>query len=159
MKSYYLYDSKTPPNTGVFRIHTSSSQEYKHWFRTFEYFLHVLPQEGINKLRILTNFLSPQTFEHISECNTYDLNFGGVKEPLVVGLATLSEEPLNLFENLTPDCKPIASKSRLYSAEDRNFISSEVQLLYKEGVIEPLTSLWRSQVVVTRNERSKNALL
>ena len=61
------------------------------------------------------------------------LSFGGVRESLAVELATLSLEPLNLFENLTPDCKPIASKSRLYSAEIK-FVSSKVQPLYKEGI-------------------------
>jgi hypothetical protein len=94
-----------------------------------------------------------------SQHQSVTLKFDGVRDPLVVGLATLNVEPINLFENLTPDCKPIASKSRHYSAEDRNFISSEVQRLYKEGIIEPSTSPWRSQVVVTRNERSKKRLV
>ena len=82
-----------------------------------------------------------------------------MREPLVVGVVTLSVNPLNLFKNLTLGCKPIASKSHLYNAEDRKFISSEVQRFYKEGIIEPSTSCWRSQVVVTRNERSKKCLV
>ena len=40
----------------------------------------------------------------------------------------------------------------------KKFIASEVQRLYKEGIIEPSTSPWRSQVVVTKRERQKKCL-
>ena len=40
--------------------------------------------------------------------------------PLVIcGLSTLNVPPLRLVENLTPDCKPIATKSRRYSSQVR----------------------------------------
>ncbi|XP_062888949.1 uncharacterized protein LOC134337687 [Mobula hypostoma] len=51
-------------------------------------------------------------------------------------LSTLRIPPPPLFTNLTPDCKPVATKSRRYSAGDRAFIKSEVQRLLREGVIE-----------------------
>ena len=54
------------PNTPV------STKEFNHWFKTFENFLSVLPQEDLNKLMILTNFLSPAVYEFINECTTYD---------------------------------------------------------------------------------------
>ena len=60
-----------------------------------------------------------------------------------------------LFQYLTADCKPIAAKSRRYSYEDREFIIVEVQRLLEEGVIEPSDSPWRSQVVLTRNEKEE----
>ena len=51
------------------------------------------------------------------------LLFGGTKPPLVIGaLNTLNAEPPSLFENLTSDCKPVATKSRMYSNDDRKFI-------------------------------------
>ncbi|XP_059843069.1 uncharacterized protein LOC132403623 [Hypanus sabinus] len=65
-------------------------------------------------------------------------------------LSTLKIPPPPLFANLTPDCKPVATKSRRYSAGDRAFIRSEVQRLLREGIIEPSTSPWRAQVVVVR---------
>ncbi|XP_059827450.1 uncharacterized protein LOC132395170 [Hypanus sabinus] len=65
-------------------------------------------------------------------------------------LSTLKIPPPPLFANLTPDCKPVATKSRRYSAGDRAFIQSEVQRLLREGIIEPSTSPWRAQVVVVR---------
>ena len=54
------------PNT------SSSAKEFSHWLRTFENFLAVLPQEGLDKLVVLTNFLSPDIFEFVSESSTYD---------------------------------------------------------------------------------------
>ena len=50
----------------------SSAKEFKHWFRTFEYYLEVLPNEGLDKLKVLINFVSPETFEYISDCTSYD---------------------------------------------------------------------------------------
>ncbi|XP_059804785.1 uncharacterized protein LOC132380106 isoform X2 [Hypanus sabinus] len=65
-------------------------------------------------------------------------------------LSTLKVPPPPLFANLTPDCKPVATKSRRYSAGDRAFIQSEVQRLLREGIIEPSSSPWRAQVVVVQ---------
>ena len=51
-------------------------------------------------------------------------------------------EAPSLFENLSPD-----------SATDELLIQQEVQQLLKEGIIEPSSSPWRAQVIVTTNER------
>ena len=41
------------------------------------------------------------------------LQLGGEKPPLVIcGLSTLAVEPPSLFENLSPECKPVAAKSQ-----------------------------------------------
>ncbi|XP_038652364.1 uncharacterized protein LOC119965671 [Scyliorhinus canicula] len=68
----------------------------------------------------------------------------------VCSLASLKVDPPSLFANLTPDCKPVATRSRRYSAQDRSFIRSEVQRLLTEGVIEASNSPWRAQVLVVR---------
>ena len=53
--------------------HTASStKEFKHWLRTFEYYLEVLPSEGLDKLKVLINFISPEIFQYISDCSDYD---------------------------------------------------------------------------------------
>jgi hypothetical protein len=56
-------------------------------------------------------------------------------------------EPPEPFANLTPDCHPIATKSRRYSQEYLLFIDGEVERLLKEGIIEPSKSPRRAQVV------------
>ena len=49
--------------------------------------------------------------------------FGGEKPPIeICGLAMLNVEPPDLFGNLLPNCKPVATKSRRYSQPDRLFI-------------------------------------
>ena len=85
---------------------------------------------------------------------------GGPKPPLVVcGLTTLKVEPPDLFANLTADIHPIATKSRRYGYEDREFIDAEVRRLLREGIIESSNSPWRAQVVVARNENHKKRLV
>ena len=54
---------------------------------------------------------------------------------------------------------PVATKSRRFSEEDRAFIQAETQKLLAEGIIEPSTSPWRAQVVVTVNDRHKKRMV
>ena len=56
-------------------------------------------------------------------------------------------------------CRPIATKSRKYSAEDKNFIDHEIDKLLKEDIIEASTSPWRAQVVVAKPENHKKRLV
>jgi hypothetical protein len=72
-------------------------------------------------------------------------------EPSVCGLTQMHTEPARLFANLTPDCKPIAAKSRRYSMQDRKFIKSKIQSFLQAGIIEPSNSPWRAQPVVTKD--------
>ena len=85
-----------------------------------------------------------------------NFKFGGDKPPInVCGLSVLTVEPPDLFCNLSQDCKPIATKSRKYSHDDRKFIKNELQRLLTEGIVEPSTSPWRAQVVVTKDDNHK----
>ena len=87
------------------------------------------------------------------------IEYGGKQPPLkICNLTALNVDPPQLFEHLSPECKPIAAPSRKYSQEDRMFISSEVSRLLSEGVIEPSTSPWKAQVV-TKNQRHKKRLV
>ena len=48
-----------------------SRKEWLHWKRTFENFMSVLPQEGLDKLAVLANFVLPSIFQHIEECSEF----------------------------------------------------------------------------------------
>ena len=50
----------------------TSEKEFTYWLRTLENYFAVLPQENLDKLKILTNHLSPTVYEYISEENTYE---------------------------------------------------------------------------------------
>ena len=76
-----------------------------------------------------------------SQYESVTLMFGGVKDPLIISsLSTLKIDPPKPFQNLTKDCKPVASKSRHYSDNDKKFIASEVERLYSEGISLEVTS-------------------
>ena len=51
---------------------STAAQEWKHWLQTFKTFIAALPQDNLNKLGLLVNFVSPRIYESISECATYD---------------------------------------------------------------------------------------
>ena len=88
------------------------------------------------------------------------LKLGGDKPPLLIcGLSAMLTEPPILFSVLSPDCKPIAAKSRRYSSHDRKFVQQEIERLLKEDIIERSNSSWRSQVVVTKDEHRKKRLV
>ena len=88
------------------------------------------------------------------------IKYGGKEKPLkICNLTTLDISPPPLFENLEPNYKPTAVKSRSYSKEDRQFILDEVNRLLSEDIIEPSNSPWRAQVLVTKNSRHKKRLV
>ena len=91
--------------------------------------------------------------------------FDGDEDPIVFGAAACPDATLEnvsshtmkvpcppLFTNLSPDCKPIAEKSRRQTESNKKFIKEEVAKLVAEGSIEPSVSPWRSQVLVTSDE-------
>ena len=76
---------------------------------------------------------------------------------LNVAAANISAPPL--FEFLAEDCKPVVTKSRLYSKEDRQFISSEIKRLLDADIIEPSRSPWRAQVLVVKQGNKKRLVI
>lgn len=97
------------------------------------------------------------------------INFGGRRSTMNIdnispsgfacSLSPMSIGPAHLFEHLSPDLKPIRCNSRQYSKPDTEFISQEVSKLLSDGRIEPSTSPWRAQVLVTSNERHRKRMV
>ena len=69
----------------------------------------------------------------------------------------ITNPPL-LFQYLTKDCRPIATKSRRHSNTNCRFILTEIRRLLAEKIIEPSISPWRAQVIVTSNENHKKRI-
>ena len=72
-------------------------------------------------------------------------------------MATATVEPSPLFATLSPDCKPVADKSRFYSEADMKFITTEFEKLLHNGKIEESRSPWMAQVFVTGKKPSEEA--
>ena len=49
-----------------------STKEFNHWFKKFQNFLSVFPLQNLDKVMILTNFLSPTVYKPINEYSMYD---------------------------------------------------------------------------------------
>jgi len=61
-----------------------------------------------------------------------------------------------LFSNLTAGVKPITTKSRRFSHENRLFIQDNVDKMLSEGVIRPSSFPWRAQVLIVKDEANRH---
>lgn len=114
------------------------------------------------QLLVVENLCSDMIIGHdvLEKHSSLEFAFGGPKEPFVVcNVAEASVPAVPLFANLSPECKPIAIKSRRYSDDDRRFIEEEVKNLLNEGVIEESRSPWRAQVLITKNVNHRKRLV
>ena len=74
------------------------------------------------------------------------IEFGGNLQDTVVShdktcaVAAAVTREVSLFSNLTAGVKPITTKSRHFSLEDRLFIEDNVDKMLSEGVIRPSPS-------------------
>ncbi|XP_055878884.1 uncharacterized protein LOC129925016 [Biomphalaria glabrata] len=100
------------------------------------------------KLHILDNLCEDVILGHdfLEQHESVQITFQGFKPSMVLnGMKAANVEPAPLFQNMLKECRPIATKSRRYSANDTLFINSEVERLLKDGIIEPSTSPLRAQ--------------
>ena len=67
-------------------------------------------------------------------------------------MAVAVTREVSLFSNLTAGVKPITTKSRHFSLEDRLFIEDNVDKMLSEGVIRPSSYPWRAQVLIVKDE-------
>ncbi|XP_055882384.1 uncharacterized protein LOC129925800 [Biomphalaria glabrata] len=114
------------------------------------------------KLHILDNLCEDVILGHdfLEQHESVHITFQGPKPTMVLnGMKAANVEPAPLFQNMLKECRPIATKSRRYSANETLFINSEVERLLKDGVIEPSSSPWRAQVLITANERHKRRMV
>ena len=74
-------------------------------------------------------------------------------------VAAANIDPPRLFRFLRKYMHPRATPFRRYSEDDANFIKTEVQKLLSEEIIEPSTSPWRAQVLLTKNDSHKRRMV
>ena len=91
------------------------------------------------KMLIFPNFCADVILGQIWQAlyKSVTFKYGGFKpEVKVCNLMALNVWPPPLFSYLYPNIKPIASKSRKYSQEDKAFIKEETDHLLRKGIIE-----------------------
>ncbi|XP_055869763.1 uncharacterized protein LOC129923337 [Biomphalaria glabrata] len=114
------------------------------------------------KLSLLDGLVSDVILglDFISQHEKLMIPFDGKRSTLqVCTLKAARVEAPRLFANLAPNCHPIATKSRKYSMPDSKFIQTEIKRLLSDKIIEPSTSPWRAQIIVTTNERHKKRMV
>ena len=114
------------------------------------------------KLSVLPNLCSDVLLGHdfLKQHERLDIRFGGSRPPLsVCALIAAHIDTPTLFGSLTPNCKPITTKSRLLSFSDQSFVDKEIHRLLMENIIEPSQSPWRAQVLVTSNANHKRRMV
>ena len=103
--------------------------------------------------------------QFLSKHSEVVMEFGGADGPLRItkGICNVMAAKVNDFPRIfnfnDGKIKPIATKSRRYSVDDRNFICSEVEKWMESGIIEPSVSPWRAQVLVVNEPRHKKRLV
>ena len=142
----YLANSQISPTRGYvmenLTVHGKKIQNVK---------LTLLP-DAVAPIILGQDFLLKNKFVKFNVSGTGESSF-------ISTLGTLKVEPPKLFQNLSPDCHPIAAKSRRYTFEDKLFIKNEVSRLLNEGIIEKSTSPWRAQPFVTGGGNQKKRMV
>ena len=117
---------------------------------------------GIVK-NLCADIILGQDFLKLHKSATFET--GGQRDSILICpekvccVAAANIDPPRLFRFLRKDIHPIATPSRRYSEDDANFIKAEVQKLLSEEIIEPSTSPWRAQVLVTKNDNHKRRMV
>ena len=92
--------------------------------------------------------------------DSVEFSLGGDKPKLTIcGVTQMTLTPPSLFPYLSPDCKPIATRTRRHTKSDEAFIRQEIKTLLEQGIIEESQSPWRAQVLVTSNDRHRRRMV
>ena len=81
--TYIMERALRPDRLDISPDSATSEKEFKYWHKTLENYLDALPQENLDKLKILINYLSPTIFEYISEENTYQTAVEALKKVFI----------------------------------------------------------------------------
>ena len=99
-----------------------------------------------------------------SKFKSVTINYGGSNPKITIACQKVATDSLHFgfidvepfaIIVLEPNATPIRCPSRIRSREDNEFIRKEVTKLLTQGIIEPSSSPWRSQVVVAKNKDKK----
>ena len=57
----------------------TSAKEFEHWLKTFEHYCEVLPQTNLDKLKLITVYITPAVYDFIRDYTTYDTALAALK--------------------------------------------------------------------------------
>lgn len=111
----------------------SATEQWLHWYQTFENFLSSIDLSGLDKRKLLVNFISPAVYQHVLDCHTYEEAIRTLKALYVKPkneifarhlLATAKQEPgqsvdqfLQKLRTLATDCNFTAVTAEKHCGE------------------------------------------
>ena len=114
------------------------------------------------KLLVLDNLITDVILgqDFLKLHNHVQISFGGPKPALRISALDCIKTDVvpRLFDHLTNECKPIITKSRKHSMANEKFIAETIKNDLRNGIIEPSTSPWRAQVLVTTGENHRKRM-
>ena len=114
------------------------------------------------KLVLLDNLITDVILgrEFLEQHQQLCIHFGGSNPVLTIGALKCLRSNIvpRLFEHLASNYKPIATKSRKHSTANEKFIADTIRTQLRDGIIEPSTSPWRAQVLVTSGENHRKRM-
>ena len=57
----------------------TSAKEFEHWLKTFEHYCEVLPQTNLDKLKLITVYITPAVYDFIRDYTTYETALAALK--------------------------------------------------------------------------------
>ena len=131
---------ETDPNSG------EASKEWLHWKRTFDNFLAVLPQDDLDKLSVLANFVSPSIFQHIEECTEYEAAVGMLQALFVKPrneifarhlLATRCQQPHKTLDEFLQSLKTFSKDCNFQSVTASKYREESIRDAFITGLRSP----------------------
>ena len=131
---------ETDPNSG------EASKEWLHWKRTFDNFLAALPQDDLDKLSVLANFVSPSIFQHIEECTEYEAAVGILQALFVKPrneifarhlLATRCQQPHETLDEFLQSLKTLSKDCNFQSVTASKYREENIRDAFITGLRSP----------------------
>lgn len=123
-----------------------ASKESIHWKRTFDNFLAVLPQTGLNKLSVLANFVSPSIFQDIEECTEFEAAVGVLQALFVKPrneifarhiLATRCQQPHETLDEFLQSLKTLSKDCNFQSVTASKYCEESIRDAFITGLRLP----------------------
>ena len=131
---------ETDPNSG------KASKEWLHWKRTFDNFWAVQPQDDLDKLSVLANFVSPSIFQHIEECTEYETAVGILQVLFVKPrnevfarhmLATRCQQPHETLDEFLQSLKTLSKDCNFQSVTASKYSEESIRDAFITGLRSP----------------------
>ena len=126
---------------------SGATKEWLHWKRTFQNFLTVFNRDGLDKLGVLTNYLSPRVYQYIEDCENYEIAMETLGALYVKPtnevyarhlLATRRQQPAETLDEFLQALKMLSKDCNYKSVTSVVYREESIQDAFISGLMSPL---------------------